>query len=420
VELTRRKKIVFALIVLIGLPVGAEMAVRLVCWATGRVPYTVATPWCVADDDLLYVLKPHFGGKVFQAIARINNQGLRGEDITTSKPEGTRRVLCLGDSRTFGYQVAQDECFPAQLETIWREQSPASPIQVSNAGLPGYSSDQGLRYLELKGLRFNPDVVTVAFGFNDRRFVLKPEQADSAAWFRQAAQGLRSRHRLSVSYALLGGAKVLSHMRSEDTWRRDVLAFPSQRLDGLLCRVNLDAYRQNLRRIVELCRARHILVIFIAMGDAPAVEQPFQEGMRLRSEKRYEEAIERFSGIGRTPADPATEQWCRALTLYEMGLTREAQGRTTEAVALFRQSAQAAAFWSVFGGTPIRHARDYVEATRQVAEEMKVRCLDIAGQFAQRPELFADYTHHNAAGHKRIAELLAECLKDGKRSAAMP
>lgn len=402
------------LVALLGLAAAVELAVRLVCWTIGRVPYTVATPWCVADAELLYVFRPHFKGRIFEATARINNLGLRGDDITTSKPKGTRRVLCLGDSRVFGYQVAQNESFPAQLETICHKKFPGSRVEVLNAGFPGYSSYQGLRYLESKGLRFDPDVVTVAFGFNDRRFVLKPEQADSVQWFRQTARGLSMRSRLSFSYALLGVVKILSHVRGENTWRTDVLALPSQRLDALTCRVDLDAYRKNLRQIVELCGRQRISVIFILMGDAPTTEKPFQEGARLRLKRRYDEAIEAFSRIGREPADPATEQWCRALVLYEIGLTREAQGRTNEALAAFRESAQAAAFWSAFGGTPVRHARAYVEAGRAVADKFRVPCLDIAGQFADRPELFADYTHHNAEGHRRIAEALADWLAQQK------
>jgi lysophospholipase L1-like esterase len=409
---TRRRKILFTLVILVGLAIAAELAVRAICWATGRVPYTAATRWCVADDDLLYVFKPHFQGKVFEAVARINNQGLRGEDIATSKPKGVRRVLCLGDSRTFGYQVAQNECYPAQLQQLWQEKHPNSRLEVLNTGFPGYSSYQGLRYLELKGLQFDPDVVTVAFDFNDRRFVLKPEQADGAPWFREAARALRLRRRLSFSYAALGMAKLLSYARSENTWRRDVLALPSQRLDVLPCRVHLDAYRQNLHQMAALCRRRKVPLIFLPMGDAPSIEQPFEEGRRLRSEKQYDAAIAMFRRIGRQPADPATEQWCRALALYEIGLTREAQGQTTQALAAFRESAQAAAQWSVFGGTPVRHARDYIEAMRRVGEELQTPVLDIAGQFAQRPDLFADYTHHNAKGHRLIAETLATFIED--------
>jgi hypothetical protein len=33
---------------------------------------------------------------------RINNLGFRGGDISIEKPRGVRRILCLGDSITFG------------------------------------------------------------------------------------------------------------------------------------------------------------------------------------------------------------------------------------------------------------------------------------------------------------------------------
>ena len=413
-HISRRRAIIYTVITVVAFAAAAEVGVRLVCWAIGRVPYTVATPWMQADDELLYVFQPHFEGRVYQTTARINNHGLRGEDCTTSKPKNTLRVLCLGDSRTFGFFTGQDECYPAQLERLWRERVPNHRLEVLNAGMPGYSSYQGLRYLELRGLRFEPDVVTVAFGANERRFVLRPEQADGAQWFRQAARGLRQRQRLRFSYALLGAAKVLRRARGVDRWNRDVLASPSQRLDDLPCRVDRETFRQNLRRIARLCRERGIRLILITMADAPAIEQAFDEGRRLRSQERYDEAIEAFSRIGREPADRPTEQWCRALVLYEIGLTRQAEGRTSEALAAFRESAQTAAFWSALGGRLIRHARDYVEIMREVASEVETPCLDIAARFAQRPELFADYCHFTARGHRAIAEGLADCLAKGQ------
>ncbi|MCX8037481.1 MAG: GDSL-type esterase/lipase family protein [Candidatus Sumerlaeia bacterium] len=403
-----RKKLLFSAAVLLALPLSAEALVRLVCWMTGRVPYTAATPWCRADDDLLYVFPPHFEGRVFEAQARINNLGLRGKDIPEAKSTGTLRVLCLGDSRTFGYQVANEQSFPAQLELRLREMQPNSPIEVLNAGFPGYSSYQGLRFLETRGERLAPDLVTVAFDFNDRRFVLRPEQADGPAYFRQTARALRLRHRMRFSYALLGAWKVASRLRRETTWAQDVLALPSHRLPDLSCRVEIGQFRDNLRAIARWCRERQIAVVFIAMADAPPIVQAMEEGIRLRSEKHFDKAIAAFSRIGIEPPDPSTAQWCRALAQYEIGLTLEAQNRTSEALEAFRVAAQAAAFWSVFGGTPVRHSKDYVQVVCDAAGEMQIPCVDIASLFSHRPDLFADYTHHNAEGHRLIAEAVAK------------
>jgi len=410
-QLSLRKKLLFSLAFAATAAIALEAGVRLVCWAIGRVPYTAATPWCVADDDLLYVFKPHFKGTIYHVAARINNHGLRGEDFATRKPRGLRRVLCLGDSRTFGYKVGQDQPYPARLERLWRNRHPDRPLQVINAGMPGYSSYQGLRFLELRGLRFDPDVVTVAFNFNDRRFVLRPEQADSPEWFRRAARGLRLRHRLGFSYALLGLAKILRRARGTDTWRRDVLGLPSQKLDDLACRVEPDAFRENLRKIARICRRRRIGLVLVAMNDKPAIVRLMTEGERLRSQGKYDEAIEAFSRIGRYPPDHETERWFRALVLYEIGLTHEAEGKTEQAAADFRRSAQAAAFWSVFGGTPIRRSSKYLEAMRAVAREFNAPCLDLEKLPTYGDRIFADYCHFTAEGHNLIAENLADRIE---------
>lgn len=411
-ELTRRKKITWILIALAGVAVLAEVGVRLVCWMKGRVPYTVATSWCIADDELLYVFKPHFEGRVFGAEAKINNQGLRGEDFETIKTVGTWRILCLGDSRTFGYCVKQDECYPARIAALWREKYPGIRLEVLNAGMPGYSSYQGRRYLETRGVRFQPNIVTVAFDFNDRRFVLTPDQADGAARFQRAAAALRRRYRLRFSYALLGGAKVLRHLRGTDTWERDVLDLPLQRLDKLPCRVDLAAFRRNLELIADLCRKKNMAVVFLLLTGSPAVEGTFDEGIRLRSQKRYAGAIQKFATLTGETVDPQTRRWYRALSLYEIGLTREAQGQPAEAQETFRQSAQAAALWSDFGGTPVRHSNGYVEIARAVAANYQARSVDFAATFREKPEFFLDHCHFTPEGHQAIADTLFACLTD--------
>jgi lysophospholipase L1-like esterase len=410
-DLTRRKKILYTLVTLVILALAVEVVIRLGCWITGRTPYTAATPWMVADDDLIYRFKPNFDGDVYHVHSRINNQGLRDDDFPTSKPSGEWRMLCLGDSRTFGYSVAQNESYPAQLERMLRTQPPDRAVQVINAGRPAYSTYQGLRFLEREGLEFQPDVVSVAFGFNGRRFVLEAEQADGPEWVRRVARDLRIRHRIRASYTLLAVSKVLRRFFGVDTWKRDVLELPSQKLDDLHCRVDKEAFRDQLRSIARVCRDNKMDVVFIAMADAPPIENAFTSGMALRQQGKYDEAIEAFTSIRENADVPVVAEWSRALVQYEIGLTREKQGRTTEAQAAYRKSAQAAAFWSVSGGTPVRHARDYDVIMREVADEFDAPCVDIAALLADRPDLFTDHCHYTEEGHRRIAEALADCLR---------
>jgi hypothetical protein len=104
----------------------------------------------------------------FSVTYRINALGLRDdEDLTVEKPQGTERVLVLGDSFTLGYTVDRADLFVDLLEAKLAAEDRAKPVQVVNAGTEGYSSDQELLWLREEGLKFNPDVVVMCFYEND-------------------------------------------------------------------------------------------------------------------------------------------------------------------------------------------------------------------------------------------------------------
>jgi hypothetical protein len=93
---------------------------------------------------------------------RTNNLGLRGDDVAFEKAAGGRRILCLGDSVTFGEGVREEDTWPAQLA---RRLGPGT--EVINAGIQGYDFNHEALYLLLHGRRLAPDVVVIAFFMND-------------------------------------------------------------------------------------------------------------------------------------------------------------------------------------------------------------------------------------------------------------
>lgn len=98
---------------------------------------------------------------------RINEQGLRGPLRAIPKPAGVRRVLFLGDSVTFGFQLEKDEdTVPAQVESILRLRG-AERVEAINGGVGGYSPWQEVRLFVEEGLAYEPDVVVVNFVLND-------------------------------------------------------------------------------------------------------------------------------------------------------------------------------------------------------------------------------------------------------------
>src|SRR5512144_616867 len=56
---------------------------------------------------------------------------------------GKRRVLCLGDSSTYGlYMPDHANAYPQQLETLWNAIGLQPQIEVLNAGYPGMNSSR--------------------------------------------------------------------------------------------------------------------------------------------------------------------------------------------------------------------------------------------------------------------------------------
>ncbi|MHC5212781.1 MAG: SGNH/GDSL hydrolase family protein [Planctomycetota bacterium] len=99
---------------------------------------------------------------------RLNNLGLRGPDVGPREPDEVR-VLCLGDSFTFGYGVEADASYPAVLRDVLARRL-GRPVVTGNAGVPGYGSVEQARCLDRLMDTFDPDVVamTIYFG-NDFR-----------------------------------------------------------------------------------------------------------------------------------------------------------------------------------------------------------------------------------------------------------
>ena len=95
-------------------------------------------------------------------VVKINSQGLRDKEYSYDKPEGIFRILVLGDSFTWGYGVELEEIFTEQLEEMFD-----GNVEVINAGVTGYGTDQELLYLEREGIMYSPDVVVVALASND-------------------------------------------------------------------------------------------------------------------------------------------------------------------------------------------------------------------------------------------------------------
>ncbi|MEE9606899.1 MAG: SGNH/GDSL hydrolase family protein [Myxococcota bacterium] len=124
-----------------------------------------------------------------------------GREAPASWMTGHRRVLCLGDSNTYGIYLEPEQAYPKQLESLWNDTVGSPRIETINVAIPGTNSSQILRDLPRLFGAFMPDVVIVLVGTND--FITPPvpleEPSGSAARVKRFLESSSRFYRLLYS-----------------------------------------------------------------------------------------------------------------------------------------------------------------------------------------------------------------------------
>jgi lysophospholipase L1-like esterase len=359
-----RRRWLFAAVMFFGLLALMEGGARVALLAMGPDAVPLEARWqgrpadalrdqlYRPDDDCFFRLAPGVSlgrtgnPRIFDV--QTNSLGLRGPEVAREKPDGTFRVLCIGDSCTFGSGAAGDQTYPARTEQLLRARRPDRPIEVLNAGVPGFTSYQGMMYLRSEGLSLDPDVVVVALGFNDiqparpgdkRPFAEGREMSD-----REYARTVRGAGGLGITRL----ARRLMRPTADATPPESPPAAPAARpidddsdLDSSTARPRVSAaeYREHLEAMVAESRRRGAAVVLVGWPILPQA-----------------------AGV-------------------------ELAGRS----AMIAENQRLAA---------------------EVARSGGAAFLDLVPVLAGREELFIDIVHLNPAGYAAVAEALAEAIDE--------
>ncbi|MEN8005851.1 MAG: SGNH/GDSL hydrolase family protein [Candidatus Krumholzibacteriota bacterium] len=134
-----------------------EVAARVVL---PLLPDPPDTPF-VGDEACMYRLRPSEPGEFPEDHDHhINQLGFRDRNHSRTKPEGRLRVLGLGDSFVYGWVSIQDN-FLRVAER--RFNSGGVQADILLMGVPGWSTENQLGYLQSEGLGLDPDLVVVNF-----------------------------------------------------------------------------------------------------------------------------------------------------------------------------------------------------------------------------------------------------------------
>jgi hypothetical protein len=115
----------------------------------------------------------------------INSRGYRDLERAVPKPDGVRRVVCLGDSFTWGVGVLFDDAWPQRVERgLSRERGETWEAVV--LAEPGLGAVQSVSRLDSEGFAYGPDVVVLGWVLNDSEDEDAAEARRAADWVEEA------------------------------------------------------------------------------------------------------------------------------------------------------------------------------------------------------------------------------------------
>jgi lysophospholipase L1-like esterase len=228
------------------------------------------------DPLLLWRLKPNLDHFVWDfTVLSTNSEHFRSEHSTRqlqAKKPGAIRIVCLGDSVTFGYRVPvvwpekpteydpEWLPFPMLLEKQLRAANPDRTIQVITMAVPGYTSHQGLAWLRRDIDQLQPDLLTVSFGWNDASLSDVPDrEAIRTDWSAVGVRWLIDHSQAFAHATRWLRAREAAKLQSEDRNRSS-----SRSPHRPMPRVSQQEYLSNMTAIEQLARQRKARVVVIA------------------------------------------------------------------------------------------------------------------------------------------------------------
>lgn len=101
----------------------------------------------------------------FEHVATISAQGIRNDLVSVPKPAGTKRILAIGDSITFGWGVDMADSWPKLLEKKLRENGMA--VEIINAGVPGVGLTRSRYVCRAYAEQFDIDAIIIGLFADD-------------------------------------------------------------------------------------------------------------------------------------------------------------------------------------------------------------------------------------------------------------
>lgn len=266
------------------------------------------------DPLLLWRLRPNLTNAVWDfTVLSTNAEHFRAERPVLRKEPGVFRILCVGDSVTFGYRVPvvwPDKPteydrnwlpYPMLLEKELRAVNPNRQIEAIVMAVPGYTSHQGLAWLRRDIDWLQPDLVTVSFGWNDASFSDVPD-----------------RESIRTDWYVVGTRWLVDHSQAfahATQWLREGKAKKNSNPPRPMARVSESEYLNNISAMVNLANEHGARSLVIAAPYRDLVTNPPEAKLMTQ----YRESLRKWSEQAQVPyvevrelteaAHPSNQGW---------------------------------------------------------------------------------------------------------------
>ena len=244
-----------------------------------------------------------------------NSAGFRDDEFPATRSPDSIRIITLGDSWTFGHNVAMDQSYPKRLQVMLRSEFPNKKIEVLNLAMLTYTSHEGLKLLQRKALAFQPDIVLIGYSMNDAsiagwhdrdvfvpktwRFSLRRFISENSEIYKLAAylNQLGKFDAVTMGDTIKAASDQNADFLFESWVSADALeAKDYERLESKV-RVPPAEYEQNIREMIRLVREHKAVPILLHNDLRPG--SPYQSALQRISRAENVTLVDNCDLIGK-------------------------------------------------------------------------------------------------------------------------
>jgi lysophospholipase L1-like esterase len=243
----------------------------------------------VSDAVLLWKFQPgvDFNGR------RVNKHGFLDREIDAKKAPGVRRIICMGDSCT----AQGAPTYAGHLNRLLQENPPGpGSWEAFNTGVHGYTVLQGLALFRERVGGFEPDIVTIYFGWNDH-------------WLAEDTDAERMARAGSAWQTALRNALAKKRLRA---W---LAPSPDREPGATRLRVAPDEYHRGLADLIGEIRAAGATPLVLAAPRAATIHRGIVHGGHARSVDEAISLHDQYLAIAR---EVAAREDARVLDLADI------------------------------------------------------------------------------------------------------